>query len=147
MAIKELTIYKAPEILILHLKRFKNRGVYRKEKNEANIEFPHDLDIRKYVVDPHPISSYIPYAQEKGLFKTPSYEMRINPNSEPLYELYAVSNHSGSLGGGHYTAYAKNNGKWYSFNDSSVHAVSASSVTNSMSTAYMLFYRRKGQSP
>jgi len=25
-----------------------------------------------------------------------------------LYDLYAVSNHFGGLGGGHYTAYAKN---------------------------------------
>ena len=39
---------------------------------------------------------------------------------EPLYDLFAVSNHYGGLGGGHYTAYAKNNGKWYDFNDSSV---------------------------
>ena len=44
------------------------------------------------------------------------------PDSDSaLYELYAVSNHSGGLGGGHYTAYAKNfdNHKWYMFNDSS----------------------------
>ena len=26
-----------------------------------------------------------------------------------IYDLYAVSNHFGGLGGGHYTAYAKNN--------------------------------------
>jgi len=33
-----------------------------------------------------------------------------NTNSKPVYELYAISNHYGGLGGGHYTAYAKNNG-------------------------------------
>lgn len=34
----------------------------------------------------------------------------------------AVSNHYGGLGGGHYTAYAKNPfyDKWFEFNDSSV---------------------------
>ncbi len=26
---------------------------------------------------------------------------------QPMYDLYAVSNHYGSLGGGHYTAYAR----------------------------------------
>jgi ubiquitin C-terminal hydrolase len=38
------------------------------------------------------------------------------------YDLYAVSNHYGSLAFGHYTAFCKNyeTGKWYDFNDSSV---------------------------
>ena len=33
----------------------------------------------------------------------------------PIYDLFAVSNHSGGLGGGHYTAYGKNpkTSKWY----------------------------------
>ena len=37
-----------------------------------------------------------------------------------VYDLVAVSNHVGYLGGGHYTACAKNGGKWYNFNDSHV---------------------------
>lgn len=40
----------------------------------------------------------------------------------PIYDLYAVSNHYGSLNGGHYTATCRNsetNG-WYDFNDGSV---------------------------
>lgn len=45
------------------------------------------------------------------------------------------------MGGGHYTAYAKNNGTWYDYNDSSVHKISASQVVNR--DAYMLFYLRK----
>ena len=37
------------------------------------------------------------------------------------YDLYAVSNHGGGLGGGHYWAYCKNNdGNWYKFNDAVV---------------------------
>lgn len=36
-----------------------------------------------------------------------------------VYDLYAVSNHFGSLNGGHYTASAKNpDGRWYYYNDS-----------------------------
>jgi len=45
--------------------------------------------------------------------------------------LYSISqNHYGSLGGGHYTAYAKNhrNGKWYGFDDSHVSEASQSKV-------------------
>lgn len=37
-----------------------------------------------------------------------------------MYNLYAVSNHSGTTMGGHYTAYCRNpnSGEWYTFNDS-----------------------------
>jgi hypothetical protein len=38
----------------------------------------------------------------------------------PVYELFAVSNHFGGMGGGHYTAYAKqtDDGRWWCFDDS-----------------------------
>jgi ubiquitin C-terminal hydrolase len=37
------------------------------------------------------------------------------------YDLFAVTNHYGSLNGGHYTACGQNiDGSWYDFNDSSV---------------------------
>jgi len=37
----------------------------------------------------------------------------------PVYELFAVSNHFGGMGGGHYTAYAKqtDDGRWWCFDD------------------------------
>jgi ubiquitin carboxyl-terminal hydrolase 4/11 len=41
-----------------------------------------------------------------------------------IYDLYAVDNHYGGMGGGHYTAYCKNpeDGNWYNFDDvSKVH--------------------------
>jgi ubiquitin carboxyl-terminal hydrolase 4/11 len=61
----------------------------------------------------------------------------------PIYDLFAVSNHSGGLGGGHYTAYGKNfrTGKWYMFNDSSTHEVNPEEVVTR--SAYVLFYRRR----
>lgn len=60
------------------------------------------------------------------------------------YELYAVSNHYGSLAFGHYTAYAKNyeTGKWYDFNDSSVSELDSPNEVVS-SAAYVLYYIRK----
>lgn len=33
------------------------------------------------------------------------------------YSLYAVINHHGALGGGHYTAYCLNNGAWFLYDD------------------------------
>ena len=50
----------------------------------------------------------------------------------------------GGLGGGHYTAYAKNlkNGQWYNLDDSSVSVVHPSQVVTE--AAYVLFYRRRG---
>lgn len=66
---------------MFHLKRF-TYSRYLKNKIDTFVNFPiHDLDLSKYVKN------------ENGQ----SY----------LYELYAVSNHYGGLGGGHYTAYAK----------------------------------------
>ena len=62
---------------------------------------------------------------------------------KPEYQLFAVSNHYGSLGGGHYTAYAKqtDDSKWYLFDDSSVTQVQASDVCST--AGYCLFYWRK----
>lgn len=42
------------------------------------------------------------------------------PADHPLYNLYAVSNHSGNTLGGHYTAYCRHPvlREWYNFNDS-----------------------------
>ena len=65
-----------------------------------------------------------------------------------MYDLYAVDNHFGGLGGGHYTAFAKNpvNGLWYNFDDSSVRPV-AQPESVKTSAAYLLFYRRRTTRP
>lgn len=63
-----------------------------------------------------------------------------------IYDCYAVSNHMGGLGGGHYTAYAKNaiDDKWYNFNDSSCSQVRGNPEGSVVSSAaYNLFYRRR----
>ena len=59
-----------------------------------------------------------------------------------LYDLFAVVNHSGNLGGGHYTAFVLRQGQWYLFNDSQVQTVRESQVQSS--SAYILFYRLRG---
>ncbi|KAL1213003.1 putative ubiquitin carboxyl-terminal hydrolase 11 [Cardamine amara subsp. amara] len=113
---KKLDLWKLPDILVVHLKRF-TYSRYFKNKIDTFVNFPiHDLDLSKYV------------KHEDGQ----SY----------LYELYAISNHYGGLGGGHYTAYAKlmDENKWYDFDDSRVSAVNESDIKTS--AAYVLFYQR-----
>lgn len=69
----------------------------------------------------------------------------------PVYDLFAVSNHFGSRGYGHYTAYAKGGewgggregGQWYRFDDSSCEPVSKEHVAGATREAYILFYRRR----
>ncbi|PNY22306.1 Ubiquitin carboxyl-terminal hydrolase 12 [Tolypocladium capitatum] len=121
-ASKKFDLWKTPDILVAHLKRFSNSG-WRRDKLDVLVDFPiENLDLTSRVIQ-----------KEEG--KT------------EIYDLIAVDDHYGGLGGGHYTAYAKNfvDRRWYSFNDSSVHVVSdpASVVT---SAAYLLFYRRRSRS-
>lgn len=124
---KKMDLYKLPKILSIQLKRFnkegggKKYGVYSmmsgSSKNSDLIDFPiTGLDMGKYLLQ-----------KEDG--------------KEYLYDLYAVSNHMGSLYGGHYTAHCKNSltNKWYYFNDSSCGATSESDIV--CSSAYVLFYR------
>ena len=49
----------------------------------------------------------------------------------------------GGIGGGHYTAYARNpdSNIWYEFNDKSVSRISENEIVTA--AAYVLFYRRK----
>ena len=59
----------------------------------------------------------------------------------PTYELYAVCNHMGGIGSGHYVACAKHrtDGTWYQFNDSRCTPISESEVVSGDN--YMLFFR------
>jgi len=114
---KKFDIWKLPNVLVIHLKRFQYNRYWR-DKITTRIEFPtDDLDMKDYVVN--------------------------TKEENTTYQLFAVSNHSGGLGGGHYTAFAQNytNKKWYSFNDSSTSSVSSLSTLQSGS-AYLLFYKR-----
>mmetsp|Transcript_38971 Transcript_38971/g.34656 ORF Transcript_38971/g.34656 Transcript_38971/m.34656 type:complete len:129 (-) Transcript_38971:107-493(-) len=125
-----MEIYKAPPVLILHLKRFKtsrvsNFGSYYfssgSKKIGATIDFPIEgLDISKYILG--------------------------KDNEGAVYDLFAISNHYGGMGGGHYTAYARNpfDNKWYDFNDSSVHSSGNKELVSG--AAYVLFYRKRSNS-
>ncbi|EDO29817.1 predicted protein, partial [Nematostella vectensis] len=62
------------------------------------------------------------------------------PTKRPAYHLYGVSNHYGTMHGGHYTAFCKNahNQRWFKFDDQVVTEMSANDIVSS--AAYLLFY-------
>lgn len=70
---------------------------------------------------------------------------------EAFYDCFAVSNHMGSVSGGHYTAYclheealradACDGPCWYSYNDRHVMPMAKTGVVTP--SAYVLFYRRR----
>ena len=110
---KKISFWSFPNVLVIDLKRFNSKN----QKNQKLVTFPLDnLNLSNYVIG----------------YKKKSY----------IYELYGVCNHSGSVLGGHYTAFVKNaNGKWYHFNDTKVSEVTLSSIITPK--AYCLFYRKK----
>ncbi|ORZ14952.1 hypothetical protein BCR41DRAFT_80413 [Lobosporangium transversale] len=117
-ATKKLDIWRFPDILVVHLKRFSHTRAWR-DKIDAMVDFPIEgLDLST---------------------KT----LKENNREDNIYDLFGVSNHMGGLGGGHYTAYAKNEklNQWYSFDDSHVSPVNKEAIKTS--SAYLLFYRRR----
>jgi len=117
---KQFHIYRAPPILIVHLKRFHySASTHRRDKIDTFIDFPlSGLDLTSEV-------------------------MHWDAESKPIYDCYAVSNHYGGLGGGHYTAYGLNDdGTWGHYDDSRVSSnVDPKDVVSS--AAYVLYYRRR----
>ena len=87
-------------------------------KNQILVNFPlNNLNLSKYVIG---------YDKENY-----------------VYDLYGVCNHSGSVLGGHYTAFVKNaNNKWYHYNDTIVSEVSLETQIITPK-AYCFFYRKR----
>lgn len=92
-ASKKFELWKTPDILVMHLKRFSSSGM-RRDKLDVEVDFPIEgLDLTNRVIAPH-------------------------TDKEEIYDLFAVDDHWGGLGGGHYTAFAKSfiDGHWYEYN-------------------------------
>uniref|UniRef100_A0A674DNU5 Ubiquitin carboxyl-terminal hydrolase n=1 Tax=Salmo trutta TaxID=8032 RepID=A0A674DNU5_SALTR len=115
-ATKKLDLWSLPPVLVVHLKRF-SYSRYMRDKLDSLVDFPlGDMEMSEFLID---------------------------PNAGPCrYDLIAVSNHYGGMGGGHYTAYAKNkdDDKWYNFDDSSVSPANKDQISKA---AYVLFYQRQ----
>ncbi|XP_078393582.1 ubiquitin carboxyl-terminal hydrolase 21 isoform X2 [Cetorhinus maximus] len=109
---KKLTIQRFPTFLVLHLNRF-SLSHYGIRKSTTYVEFPlYGLSLRQCAA---------------------------NKAGNPIYDLYAVCNHTGTVNGGHYTAYCKSGGKWHVYNDSRVSLMQENQVVST--EAYVLFYQ------
>lgn len=140
---KRLLLYKLPHILVIHIKRFRFNSLSR-DKLSTDVQFPSSsLDLGEYCSADRPAGG----------------------RSSPIYDLFAVSSHSGSMNGGHYVAHCDINGgwpvtgangggmgkreaagqmpaNWVCFNDARASPSSLGSIAGP--SAYVLFYRQRG---
>ena len=115
--IKFSRVLALPEMLCVHLKRFRHDLSYS-SKISSPVIFPMTgLDMRQYL-----------HKDCKSKVST--------------YDLSAVICHHGTVGSGHYICYAKHSptDKWYEYDDQIVTQVSAETVQNC--EAYVLFYQK-----
>ncbi|CAI7655408.1 unnamed protein product [Penicillium glandicola] len=119
-ATKKFELWRTPDIMVVQLKRFSQFRGRNGHKISTVIDFPFEgLDLSSRVEGPM-------------------------DGKSAVYDLIAVDNHVGGMGGGHYTAYIKDfvSGAWVYCNDTS-----AKTVTDKQSIitagAYLLFYRRR----
>ncbi|KAJ8364124.1 hypothetical protein SKAU_G00129550 [Synaphobranchus kaupii] len=139
----KLSLWTLPDILILHLKRFRQEAD-RRMKMQNMVKFPLvGMDMAPHMVKRSQSSWSLP--SHWSPWRRP-YGMGRDPE-DYLYDLYAVCNHHGTMQGGHYTAYCKNSidGQWYCFDDSDVQPISDDAVCKQ--TAYILFYQRRATIP
>lgn len=142
---KQLLISAVPVILILHLKRFHQAGLSLRKVNR-HVDFPLILDLAPFC---------------SATCKN------VHVGEEVLYGLYGIVEHSGSMRGGHYTAYVKVRtpsrklwervtgkksvpglkepdselaGQWVHVSDTYVQVVPESRALSAQ--AYLLFYER-----
>ncbi|XP_054638079.1 ubiquitin carboxyl-terminal hydrolase 45 isoform X2 [Dunckerocampus dactyliophorus] len=136
---KQILISSLPPVITLHLKRFHQAGMNLRKVNR-HVDFPLVLDLAP--------------------FCSASCKNLVN-DDRVLYSLYGIVEHSGSMRGGHYTAYVKvrapqkktehhrnlsgakgssssSQGQWFYISDTTVQTVPESRVLNSQ--AYLLFY-------
>ncbi|ODQ67752.1 YDR069Cp-like protein [Nadsonia fulvescens var. elongata DSM 6958] len=126
---KVLSLARLPFILIIHLKRFHGMN----KKLETFVHYPlYNLDLTPFwpplVGDD--IESMEPFRMydQMGPFK---------------YNLYAVTNHQGTLCGGHYTSYVKKGTKgWCYFDDAKVSRNVNPDSGLVGKNAYVIFYTR-----
>ncbi|CAA3025438.1 ubiquitin carboxyl-terminal hydrolase 23 [Olea europaea subsp. europaea] len=113
-ALKQLTIFKAPNVLTIHLKRFGSH--VQGQKIDKKIEFGPALDLKPFVTGPY--------------------------DGDLKYTLYGVLVHAGwSTRSGHYYCFVRtSSGMWYSLDDNQVVQVNERKVLQQK--AYMLFYVR-----
>ena len=166
-ASKQLQIFHAPEILIIHLKRFLQINRIRREKQTSMVDFPlKGLDltpwIPKHALDNEPQPVYDLFAIS---VRPHTHRLRANVgrgesavSCESWSEarngiltcffvrcsfVCASQNHYGGMGGGHYTSFCLHaeSKRWFHFDDSRVSEITTQQLKTPY--AYMLMYKRR----
>ncbi|XP_024887894.1 ubiquitin carboxyl-terminal hydrolase 8-like [Temnothorax curvispinosus] len=123
-ATKKFDFVKLAPIVVIHLNRFADSGGWLEKRNTA-VDFPlTGFNLKPYLVMEN------------------TNAIMSNNIRNYNYSLYAISNHYGTMDGGHYTAFCKNatQNKWYKYDDQTVTEVSPSQVKSQNTSAYLLFY-------
>ena len=119
-----MALWKLPDILVIHLKRFSSAGRSGQKIGDF-VDFPTDGWDLTDRVEGRRVADRIRAGPDGQAV------LGEDDDTEPLlYDLFAVDNHFGGLGGGHYTAYAKNelDGKWHNYDDSRVSPANESDI-------------------
>ncbi|XP_046408521.1 ubiquitin carboxyl-terminal hydrolase 43 isoform X2 [Ischnura elegans] len=158
--VKKLGLWSLPDILVIHLKRFRQSSKQRSTaKLTTLVDFPlHGFDMGPHLADRLP-SSANGVVVGGGLngeqgplgglgwspWKRPrSRHAQRRDDEDNVYDLYAICNHHGQdLQGGHYTAYCRNpyDGQWYAFDDTRVERIGEEALVTP--AAYILFYQHR----
>ena len=123
-ATKQISVYKAPLVLILVLKRFAFSRLRR-----CKVDTP---------------VSVAPRDAAAGLLLAPFMSDSAEDRRGAVYDLVGVVNHSGGTGGGHYTADCRVGRSWMSFNDAHSHPTGdVGRASAPRREPYVLFYQRR----
>uniref|UniRef100_A0AAZ3RIB6 Ubiquitin carboxyl-terminal hydrolase 33 n=1 Tax=Oncorhynchus tshawytscha TaxID=74940 RepID=A0AAZ3RIB6_ONCTS len=120
LKVKFCKVQSVPEILCIHLKRFRHELMFS-TKIGTHVSFPLEgLELQPFL------------AKDSSAHTT-------------SYDLLSIICHHGTASSGHYIAYCRNdlNNLWYEFDDQSVTEVSESCVQNA--EAYVLFYKKSNE--
>ncbi|XP_063230596.1 ubiquitin carboxyl-terminal hydrolase 31 isoform X2 [Bacillus rossius redtenbacheri] len=138
--VKKLGLWSLPDILVIHLKRFRQSKQRASSKLTTLVDFSlSGVDMSPHLASKLGTQGTVRWSPWKRPCRTPA---RCDDN---VYDLYAVCNHHGQdLQGGHYTAYCRNpyDGRWYCFDDTRVERMAECEVVTQ--GAYLLFYQRRG---
>lgn len=132
---KKLGLWTLPDILVIHLKRFRQPPPKNPNRSTIKLTTLVDFPANGFDMSPHLC----------GSGNSNMWLKKGQGSQNNTYDLYAVCNHHGqNLHTGHYTAYCRNpyNGQWYCFDDTRVTSINESELVTP--AAYILFYQRRG---
>lgn len=135
---KEITLFRCPDVIVIHLKRFRARG---SSMSNLHGRSTRGSGFAKLVTE---VSFPVEEVLDLRPFCAPQAHQDQYDHKEPLiYNLVSVVNHYGASGAhGHYTAdcFVPNREQWYHFDDSSVTPTRPQSLDRH--SAYVMVYAR-----